>query len=358
MRYFTKELMKKSGASEEKAIAESKYQEAFERNFSDNLPVAKELDHLHESDLIFSESIDEDHIIRVYDPHARFEGYKDLVLKNAKVLLDELYGKSLGWQAFEVYPWNEGYEIHCLFYVCGENDFCEFVARCDGVELYELDDFNVGKHNRDMYKTVKEGDFVRAHDMGYWKVLAFRDRYADWDCDDERGTWEKNDIIGKWAIISKAFDSKFQEDKEFTYIDSRWLLPVSLDDGKRISYYFKDHPEYDRAFRNRKLNIEPFEPVVNLYYILVSDKEKEKLAKIIESLPERFSEDGLLDALSQIPKIRISQHWVGEYNFFLRVAAHPWHRNDEQELMFSEIVLFDGKYSAIVLKKGDLRSII
>lgn len=174
---------------------------------------------------------------------------------------------------------------------------------------------------------ISIGDFVTAYGTGYWQLIDIKPKIAFDNYDSEGLKWKKGDLLGKWVILKKAFTNKMKPRISFTFEDASWLKPVPKTILSDIETYFEEHPDFKKKFDTAEVKLLPM--ISNVWIDLPEEREAD-FRKRLETLPERFTIDDLLNT-------------IGEYRngvfqppakYLLNLSAFPWDVDGDANLLF------------------------
>ena len=138
------------------------------------------------------------------------------------------------------------------------------------------------------HDALQVGDWVTQYASGFWQVERLLPKYADDDYQGEATSWKKGDLLGKWALLRKAFTPKMKFRLDFDVADARWCKPVSAETRAEIDAYFAAHPKEEAKFRSTPRQDRPTVLPVNLHPL--TDDDAARLESALTALPERFTQ--------------------------------------------------------------------
>ena len=133
IKYYTKEYYKNPTKD-----VSAKYEEEFNRNFSQKTSFMEFFDKLHDCDVWWIKVKDDDIVLRIGHEGWGVKGCSDIVFKSAVIKECDFElqdAGEFGWCYHEIYPSVRGYELHVLFYRYGSSEIYELVVEFENAKI-------------------------------------------------------------------------------------------------------------------------------------------------------------------------------------------------------------------------------
>ena len=179
---------------------------------------------------------------------------------------------------------------------------------------------------------IKIGDFVTSCEAGYWQLIDVKPKIATEDYVGTSARWKKGDVIGKWAILKKAFTPKMKPKIDFSYVDSTWVRPVSAEIAEEISKYFRENPDYKAKFESA---VPVFRPMITNCWLDLPEECEEDFRRLINTLPPRFTMDEFWKIFRKY-KSYLSKPPV---KFLLNLLANPFDVDRKGDIFYHGVNL-------------------
>ena len=119
-----------------------------------------------------------------------------------------------------------------------------------------------------MNELLMTGKWVRQYQKGIWKVVDIKPKIAFEDYCGEELSWKKGDLIGYWALLIRAFNSKMSFSLGSDYCDLSWCRLVSDEEKQYVENFFRQNEP-----QRKRLEQYVFRPTASLYNIWVNIPE-------------------------------------------------------------------------------------
>ncbi len=174
---------------------------------------------------------------------------------------------------------------------------------------------------------IKIGDFVTSCEAGYWQLIDVKPKIATEDYSGPSASWKKGEVIGKWAILKKAFTPKMKPKIDFSYVDSTWVRPVSAEISAEISKYFGENPDYKAKFESA---VPTFRPMITNCWLDLPEECEADFVRLMDKLPKQFTMDDFWKIFRKY-KSCVSKPPV---KFLLNLLANPFDVDRKGNVLF------------------------
>ena len=110
------------------------YRCEYEKMFPCPPDFMKTINKLHDCNIVSANMVGNDYTIITANGEQGFDGYTQIILKNAILKKKDFENQKLGWCYEELYPTERGYELHVLMFEYGSDNMYDLIVECEDIE--------------------------------------------------------------------------------------------------------------------------------------------------------------------------------------------------------------------------------